>query len=104
MAKIDIQIADLESILTNFQKDHTEKEIAEMESDLARCRHIKDLWLKFGDIPMNPDTECMETDFIPRTTNGIMMAKFPSGTHREDIWHWFEEEFNISVAEDLMYG
>jgi hypothetical protein len=27
---------------------------------------------------------------------------FPPSTHREDIWHWFEEEFDVSVAEDLM--
>ena len=24
------------------------------------------------------------------------------GTHREEIWHWFEETFGVSVAEDLM--
>lgn len=29
--------------------------------------------------------------------------KFEDGTFREDIWHWFEETFNISVAVDLMY-
>ena len=27
---------------------------------------------------------------------------FPTGTHREDVWHWFEESFGLSVAEDLM--
>lgn len=27
---------------------------------------------------------------------------FPTGTNREEIWHWFEEQFNISVAKDLM--
>lgn len=53
---------------------------------------------------MDPETECLEQDFIPRTTDGVMMYRFPSGTHREDIWYWFEEEFNLSVAEDLMYG
>ena len=28
---------------------------------------------------------------------------FPAGTFREDIWHWFEETFDVSVFE-LMYG
>ena len=41
---------------------------------------------------MNPETECIEEEW-----NG-----FPTGTHREEIWHWFEEEFDLSVAEDLM--
>jgi len=41
---------------------------------------------------MNP-----ETDEIEEEWHG-----FPAGTFREDIWHWFEEKFNVSVAEDLM--
>ena len=42
---------------------------------------IRRLWTEFGDIPMNPETECIE-----------------------EIWHWFEETFQISVAEALMYA
>lgn len=53
---------------------------------------FKMLWSKFGDVPMNPETECIEEEW-----NG-----FPVGTHREKIWLWFEEAFNVSVAEDLM--
>lgn len=29
---------------------------------------------------------------------------FKAGTDVQDIWHWFESEFGVSVAEDLMYG
>lgn len=54
---------------------------------------IRRLWTEFGDIPMDPKTECIE-----QTWHG-----FPAGTHREEIWHWFEETFQISVAKDLMY-
>lgn len=54
---------------------------------------IKNLWHEFGDVPMNPDTEEIEEAW----------RNFPSGTHREDIWNWFEEEFNIRVY-DLMYS
>ena len=41
---------------------------------------------------MNPVTEELEMEW-----HGFLI-----GTHREDIWHWFEETFNVSVAEDLM--
>ena len=55
--------------------------------------NVKELWSRLGDIPMNPETECIEEPFM----------HFPIGTHREEIWHWFEETFNVSVA-DLMYS
>ena len=51
--------------------------------------YIKDLWEEFGGVPMNPDTEEIEEPW----------KQFLPGTHREDIWHWFEEQFNISVAK-----
>lgn len=57
-----------------------------------RIIQAKPLWKEFGDIPMNPETECIEAEW-----NG-----FPAGTHREEIWDWFEETFDVSVAEDLM--
>lgn len=57
-----------------------------------KLEYIKDLWGDFADIPMNLETEKLEKEW-----NG-----FPIGTQREDIWHWFEETFSISVGEDLM--
>lgn len=56
------------------------------------CKKIEDQWLEFGDVPMDPETECIEREW-----NG-----FPAGTHREDIWYWFEDTYGIRVA-DLMY-
>ena len=53
---------------------------------------LKDLWLQFGDIPMNPETEQIESDFL----------HFPSGTDKEDIWHWFDERWPGGVYE-LLY-
>lgn len=50
------------------------------------------LWSQLGDIPINDDEETEES-----------FLHFEVGTDREDIWHWFEERFNISVTE-LMYG
>jgi len=37
---------------------------------------------------MNPETEEIEQDW-----NG-----FPAGTHREDIWHWFDENHSKGVG------
>lgn len=59
---------------------------------LLSMEDIKAIWSEFGEVPMNPDTEEIETEW-----NG-----FPARTHREEIWHWFEETFDVSVAEDLM--
>ena len=36
---------------------------------------------------MNPETERMEEDFLC----------FPIGTHREEIWHWFDERHSKGV-------
>lgn len=51
----------------------------------------KILWAELGDIPIN-DNEEIEERFL----------HFDIGTPRFEIWHWFEDEFNLSVAEDLM--
>lgn len=55
-------------------------------------RELEVLWEQFGDLPMNPETECMEAAFLD----------FPAGTHREEIWHWFDERYSKGVAA-LMY-
>lgn len=52
-----------------------------------------ELWEEFGDVPMNPETECIE----------VAWCGFPKGTHREDIWHWFEATFGVAV-HDLMHS
>ena len=62
------------------------------ENSKIQCSKIIDQWDEFGDVAMNPETECIEKEW-----NG-----FPAGTHREEIWHWFEETYRISV-NDLLY-
>ena len=64
-----------------------------METLEKRDKELEDLWEQFGDIPMNPETECIEEDFLG----------FPSGTHREMIWHWFDDRYSKGVHH-LMYG
>jgi hypothetical protein len=51
----------------------------------------KILWEKFGDIPIDEDG-CIEEPFLD----------FEKGDDREEIWHWFEAVYGVSVA-DLMY-
>lgn len=58
-----------------------------------KMKEVKELWTEFGDVPMDPETECIEADW----------HGFPKGTFREEIWMWFKETFGVSVA-DLMYG
>lgn len=53
---------------------------------------LEKLWESFADIPMNPDTEEMEEPFL----------YFPAGTHREEIWHWFDERYSSGVYS-LLY-
>lgn len=49
---------------------------------------LETLWELFEDVPMNPETECMEEIFLC----------FPAGTFREDIWYWFDEKHSQGVA------
>ena len=59
----------------------------------TRDEELEKIWALFEDIPMNPETECMEEPFLD----------FPAGTHREEIWHWFDERYTGGVR-DLLYS
>jgi hypothetical protein len=48
-------------------------------------------WESLGNVPIDNDGH-IEIDW----------HMFPAGTHREEIWHWFEEQFNVRV-HDLMF-
>jgi hypothetical protein len=87
------KISNLQSILENNPENNfAPEEIASFEEKLFKLKHIVELWEDFGDIPMNPVTEEIESPW----------HGFPAGTFREDIWHWFESEFEISVGKDLL--
>lgn len=54
---------------------------------------IKDLWEKLGDIPTDEESgDIIEEQFL----------HFPIGALRYDIWHWFEDAFDVCV-HDLMF-
>lgn len=63
-----------------------------METLQERDKKLEKLWGQFGEIPMDPETECMEEAFL----------HFPAGTFREDIWHWFDERYGRGVYH-LLY-
>jgi hypothetical protein len=54
-------------------------------------KNPKILWEELGNVPINEEEE-IEVDFL----------HFEAGTSIYYIWHWFEEEFDLSVAKDLM--
>lgn len=56
-----------------------------------RFKKAKALWAELSDIPVD-DYDQIELDW----------HYFKAGTHREDIWHWFEAVFDLSVTDDLM--
>ena len=75
-----------------YRIDVTENGVTSKGTPYVFLNLVKELWADFGDVPMNPETECIE-DF---------WGRFIPGDHREEIWHWFEETFHVSVAKDLM--
>lgn len=58
-----------------------------------RDRELEELWGEFTDVPVDPDTERIEDDFLC----------FPRGTPKEDVWRWFDERYSKGVYH-LIYG
>lgn len=90
MAKIPSRINELKALI-KIEQDAKAKTILQLEYDWLQ--NILDLWQKLEDHPYDPETECILAPYII----------FPVGTHREEIWQWFEDSFHICLAEDLMY-
>lgn len=66
-------------------------------NDIYSKEVARAMWQEFGDIPVN-DSEEIEQDWKP-----VLGGHFFEGDSREDVWHWFERTFKVSVAEDLMF-
>ncbi len=49
---------------------------------------LEKLWNLFGEVSVNDDDET-EEEFL----------KFPEGTDRLEIWHWFDELYSKGVSE-----
>lgn len=68
------------------KSDDSEKEYTDTE--------LEKLWEDFWDVPMNPETEVMTADFL----------HFSKGTHREEIWKWFDSKHSKGVHFLLYKG
>lgn len=63
-----------------------------IKSGETKLEAAKRLWDKLGDIPLKEDSDNIDEPFL----------NFEPGDNRFDIWLWFEETFDVSVAKDLM--
>lgn len=80
-----------------FEKDYKNVDWCELNyfEEIEKYGNLmlaKVLWRDFEDVSMNLETESIDEEW-----NG-----FPVGTYKLDIWHWFEEKFNVSVGKHLM--
>ena len=62
--------------------------LQEIETLRDRDEELEELWEKFADVPMNPETECIEEPFMG----------WGAGIHREEIWHWFDQRHSKGVV------
>lgn len=67
--------------------------ITDIELLEDRDEELRDLWGEFEDVPMNPETECIEQPFLG----------WGAGVRREEIWHWFDKRYSGGVYA-LLYG
>ena len=49
-------------------------------------KEIEELWDEFEDVPIDED-ECLDIDW----------HDWSKGTHREEIWHWFDKHHSKGV-------
>ena len=74
-------------------KEFYSEEFLDDEDKVYTDEQLEEFWSQFGAAPMDPETERMEDDFL----------YFPRGTHREEIWHWFDKRHSKGVVY-LLYG
>ena len=46
------------------------------------------------------DLSNVTIDVLDKTESSF--RHFPAGTDRFEIWQWIEEEYNVSIAKDLL--
>lgn len=49
-------------------------------------------WEQLGTVPVDADGEHLDAPF---SVQGVM--SWPAGTHREEVWHWFDERHTQGV-------
>lgn len=56
--------------------------------NLYSKQELEKMWEELGEIPINEKEE-IELKFL----------SFPVGTHREDIWLWFDEQYEVDKCQ-----
>lgn len=99
---ISFQASPDEKWLKTFEKTQLNVEKIEfvvdeknIPHDLALKKIAKHLWSELGDIATD--------DVDDETVLSQPFQHFDEGDSIDDVWHWFEEEFDLSIADDLMY-
>lgn len=87
-----VVINDGSKVSAFYVDEFTYLELDSFIEDRKNYNEALRLWNDLGNIPVDDD-------------DGIETAweDFPAGTNKIEIWEWFEEKFNISVAVDLMH-
>lgn len=67
---------------------------------INKMREAQMNWETLGDIPVNEEGE-LDEDFSPKLRKGEVT--FYVGDDCEEVWHWFEAHYNLSIGDDLMY-
>lgn len=83
----------IQLMMRDWKLNTQDDDPALMDTLSERDKRLEELWQDFGDIPMDPETECIEEPFL----------MFQPGTCRYDIWHWFDERHSKGVRF-LLYG
>lgn len=95
--QVDAEKFDLTGIYAQELVGHecpvceTDGYLMDLNSKETPLQTAKALWEQLGNIPINEDEE-LDEDFMD----------FEKGTDRYEVWHWFEDKFDISIAKDLM--
>jgi len=78
---------NVHSLLSRVES-HFNEESDEADGKLERA---EEYWYQLADLPFD-ESERLEQDF----------EGFEVGTSKYDIWAWIEQEFDVSIAVDLM--
>lgn len=94
--QMEVIVYDRDGEQDIIQRHKAQVGLVDLEGHVQNCATARFWWEILGDIPVDSE-ECIEEDVT------LMDRDFDKGTEITEIWHWFEDTFDISVAEDLMY-
>ena len=72
------------------------------ELDKLRLHIARMEWSNLSEVSIDENGEILNNYTVFAETEDEFT--FMEGTDREEIWSWFEETFNLSVHDDLMFN